>query len=138
MTNQRGETTLLGRAEEPLLLRERQDDSAGAEAVLRQHIRVAECAVVGLLEEEGALKLHAFVVPTAKGALLTEAELKTYCRAFVESRQVPARIHFQTSLPKSPDGQILREELRVAAQASVKRAFRRVKSAISELAVLQS
>jgi excisionase family DNA binding protein len=121
MTNQRGEITLLGPVEETLNIRGHKVILAEVEAVLRRHIRVAECAVVALLDATGGFeaKIHAFVAPTAKGALLTERELKAFCRTFLPAYKLPARIHLQPALPKSADGQIARESLKAAAQGAV-------------------
>jgi acyl-coenzyme A synthetase/AMP-(fatty) acid ligase len=120
MTDQRGEVTLLGRGEETLNIRGQKINPAEVEAVLRRHTGVAECAVLGLLDAAGgfATKQHAFVVPTAKGALLTERDLKAYCRAFLPSAKVPARIHVQPALPKSQDGRISLDILKAAAQVA--------------------
>ncbi len=119
MAGQRGGVALLGRKPETLTIGGHKVNPAEVEAVLRRHLRVAECAVVGLMDAAGgfATKMHAFVAPTAKGALLTERELKAYCRTFLPSYKVPARLHFQPSLPKSADGQIWREALQAAPPA---------------------
>ncbi|MGA2543284.1 MAG: AMP-binding protein [Verrucomicrobiota bacterium] len=118
MSDQHGAVTLLGRQAERLEIGGHSVNPTEIEAVLRRHPRVAECAVVGLMDAgDFQTKLHAFVAPTAKGALLTERELKAYCRTFLPSYKVPARLHVQPALPKSPDGRILREALQAAAQA---------------------
>jgi long-chain acyl-CoA synthetase len=96
-----GRVTLLGHGQEMLRIRGRIVNPAEIEAVLRRHVGVAECAVTGLLDAAGGFEtaIHAFVAPTAKGALLTEQDLKLYCRAHLQPYKVPARIHFQASLP---------------------------------------
>jgi long-chain acyl-CoA synthetase len=135
MTDKRGGVTLLGRKEETLHIGGHKVNPAEVEAVLRRHLRVAECAVVGLLDPAGGFetKMHAFVAPTAKGALLTERELKTYCRTFLPPYKVPARLHVQPSLPKSADGRILREALKAAAHGAVGSELGGVKSDIAEI-----
>lgn len=140
IADQRGEVTLLGRMEETLHIRGHQVNRAEVEAVLRRHLRVAECAVVGLLDASGGFetKLHAFVAPTTKGALLTERELKAYCRNFLQSYKVPVHFHFQPSLPKSADGQIARQALKVAAQGAVRSELGIVKSELSEFLIPHS
>jgi long-chain acyl-CoA synthetase len=119
MADPRGGVTLLRGKVDTLNIGGHKVNPAEVEAVLRRHLRVAECAVVGLMDASGDFetKMHAFVAPTAKGALLTERELKAYCRTFLPSYKVPARLHLQPSLPKSADGRILREALIAAAQA---------------------
>ena len=140
MTTQQGEVTMLGRVEETLNIRGHKVSPSEVEAVLRRHVRVADCAVVGLLDAAGGFepKMHAFVAPTAKGAMLTERELKAYCRTFLSSYKVPARIHFQASLPKSADGRISREALKAAAQSAVGGEMGMVKSAIAEIVIPRS
>jgi acyl-CoA synthetase (AMP-forming)/AMP-acid ligase II len=119
MTGRHGGVTLLGRKEETLNIGGHKVNPAEIEAVLRRHPRVAECAVVGVMDPAGGFetKMHAFVAPTAKGAMLTERELLAYCRTFLPAYKVPARLHVQPSLPKSAEGRILREALKTAAQA---------------------
>lgn len=114
-TDKDGVVSFHGPAVETIEIRGRKVDPAEIETVIRRHIRVAECAVVGAAEGGGESKLHAFIVPTAKGAMLTESELKTYCRTFLETGKVPARFHFEKSLPKSAHGEILRATLQAAA-----------------------
>ena len=84
MTDLNSEVTLLGREEETLHIRGHKVSPAEVEAVLRRHVMVAECAVTGLLDAAGGFetKLHAFVARTARGALVTERDLKAYCRSF--------------------------------------------------------
>jgi acyl-coenzyme A synthetase/AMP-(fatty) acid ligase len=96
-----GGVTLLGRTQEMLNIRGRKVNPAEIEAVLRRHDGVAECAVTGLLDAAGGFEtaIHAFVAPSAKGAMLTEQDLKVFCRAYLQPYKVPARIHFQASLP---------------------------------------
>jgi len=135
-----GEVTLLGRMEETLNIRGHKINPAEVEAVLRRHRSVAECAVVGLLDaaEGFETKLHAFVAPTSQGSMLTERDLKAYCRAFLPAAKVPARIHFQASLPKSAEGRILRENLKAAAQVAAHSALRKVKREIPHFLVPQT
>ena len=124
MADERGAVTLLGCKEEMLNIGGHEVNPAEVETVLRRHLRVAECAVVGLMDADGGFKMrmNAFVAPTAKGTLLTERELKDYCRTFLASYKVPSRFYFQRLLPKSADGRILRETLKAAAIAMAEKA----------------
>jgi long-chain acyl-CoA synthetase len=135
MSEPRGGVTPLERAEETLMIRGHKVNPAEVEAVLRRHAGVADCAVAGLLDGAGGFGtvLHAFVVRTARGALLTERELKEHCRAFLQSYKVPARIHFRSLLPKSADGRVLREALKTAAQGAVNGAAAKMKCGIPDL-----
>ena len=131
MKDKLGEVTLLGGAEETLQVRGHKVNLAEVEAVLRRHGMVADCAVAGLLGAAGSfeIELHAFVALTAKGALVTERDLKAFCRAFLPSYKVPARIHFRASLPKSADGRISREALKAAAHGAAQGALGKGKHA---------
>ena len=115
VADQQGAISFAQPAAEKLEIRGCKIDLSEIETVLRRHIRVAECAVVGVGGVAGGFKLHAFIVPTAKGAMLTEPEMKGYCRTFLESAKIPARFHFEKSLPKSDHGEILRSHLQAAA-----------------------
>ncbi|MGD0412523.1 MAG: AMP-binding protein [Verrucomicrobiota bacterium] len=139
-TDKRGEVILLARMEETLSIRGHKINPAEVEAVLRRHVSVADCAVVGLLDAAGGFetRVHAFVVPNSKGAMLTERDLKAYCRVFLPSSQVPARIHFQASLPKSEEGRISLRTLKGAAQVAGQGQLRKVKSEIPRILVPQS
>jgi long-chain acyl-CoA synthetase len=139
-TDKRGEIVLLGRKEETLNTRGHNINPADIEAVLQRHAHVAECAVVGLLDATGGFetKIHAFVVPTANGAMLTERDLKAHCRAFLPSGKVPARIHFQASLPRSEEGRVLREILKAAAQLASHSALGKVETEIPRFQIPRS
>jgi acyl-CoA synthetase (AMP-forming)/AMP-acid ligase II len=78
------------------------------------------------------------VAPTAKGALLTERDLKAFCREFLPSGEVPARIYFQASLPKSGEGRIRREALKAAAQAAAHNELQKPQSEIPRFLTPQS
>lgn len=132
-----GGVRLLEGAEETFQIRGRKVNPAEIEAVLLRHSGVAECAVTGLLETDGGLEtsLHAFVAPTARGALLTEKDLKNYCRTFLQPHKVPVRIHFQPSLPKSADGRILHERLKAAAQTEGNGELGRTQDELSEFVI---
>ena len=140
VADKNGEVSLLGRKEEALHIRGRKINPAAVEAVLRRHAGVAECAVVGLLDAAGGFetKIHAFVAPTAKGALLTERDLKAFCRAFLPACEVPARIYFQASLPKSAEGRTRREALKAAAQVAAHNELQKAQSEIPQFLNPQS
>jgi excisionase family DNA binding protein len=137
VADEHGGVTLLERTEETLQIRGQKVNPAEIEAVLRRHDGVAECAVTGLLEANGKLEtaLHAFVAPTARGTLLSERDLKTYCRAFLQPHKVPVRIHFHASLPKSADGRVLRETLKAAAQFAADGELGKAQSGFSEFLI---
>ena len=92
------------------------------EAILLEHPRVSEAAVVGLpsklLGEEAAAFVVLDAAPEVAGAdapgglaadILTE--LASYCRTRMAPYKVPARIEHVPSLPRSGTGKVLKTEL---------------------------
>ena len=75
------------------------------EAVLNEHERVAESAVVGVKDEDGLTKPEAFVVLESSGG---ERQLEGVLRQFVRQRlggnKTPRAFHFVASLPEIAPG----------------------------------
>lgn len=110
-----GEVELLGRMDDVLKVGGRKVNPGEIEMALNRHPGVTESAVIGVPDPTGIfeLQLHAFVV--LKGsAKPSPSDLLQHCREYVESYKLPAQIHFRASLPKSPVGKILRQQLRVS------------------------
>ncbi len=87
---------------------------AELEAVLHEHPAVAEAAVVGVPDEIYGENVVAFVV-VAPGQTLTEQEVIDHACRHVAKFKAPTRVHFETMLPKSNIGKILRRVLREKA-----------------------
>jgi long-chain acyl-CoA synthetase len=81
------------------------------EAVLYQHEKVHECAVVGVADEKYGEALFAVIVP-APGATLDEDEVLAHCRGRIGGYKIPRRMAFVAEMPKSAMGKILKTELR--------------------------
>jgi len=64
---------------------------------------------------------------------LTKRDLKAFCRAFLPSDKVPARIYFQASLPKSADGRIACESLKAATHGAAQGASGKGKGELVQL-----
>ncbi|MCG3127778.1 MAG: Long-chain-fatty-acid--CoA ligase [Phycisphaerae bacterium] len=107
-----GQISLVGRIDDVLKIGGRKVIPNEVEMTLNRHPAVIESAAVAVADPKGILEhvLHAFVA-LRDGASPSEAELMTHCRQYLESYKLPARIHFRTSLPKSPVGKILRRAL---------------------------
>jgi len=71
---------------------------------------VAEVAVAGIPDEYRGETVKAWVV-LRPGEMLTELDVKTWCREWLAAFKVPTRIEFLSELPKSVMGKILKREL---------------------------
>ena len=84
---------------------------ADVEAVLFEHPKVKEAAVIGVPDEKRGETVKAFVV-LKEGETATEEELITFCRENLAVYKSPRIIEFRDDLPKSMVGKVLRRELR--------------------------
>ncbi|MEV0028053.1 AMP-binding protein [Nocardia sp. NPDC050793] len=84
------------------------------ESVLVLHEQVAEAAVVGLPDELRGEVLEAFVVlrSGSSGSAELAAELQQLVKEKFAAHAYPRRVHFVTSLPKTPSGKVQRFVLR--------------------------
>jgi long-chain acyl-CoA synthetase len=81
------------------------------EDLLHQHKAVNECGVVGLPHHEYGEAVTAFVT-LKPGMTADESTLISFCKERLARYKVPKAIHFVDDLPKTPQGKILRRELR--------------------------
>ena len=81
------------------------------ESVVAEHPTILECAVVGMIDEQGNEAIKLFVV--RKDQQLTEAQLYQYLLRQLASYKLPQQIVFVDNLPKSSIGKVLRRELKV-------------------------
>jgi long-chain acyl-CoA synthetase len=84
---------------------------ADVEAVLFEHPKVREAAVIGVPDEYRGETVKAFVV-LKEGESATEEEIIEFCREGMAAYRVPRVIEFRDDLPKSMVGKVLRRELR--------------------------
>jgi len=88
------------------------------ENALGQHPAVHECAVFGVPDDKWGEAVQAGV-QLREGAQVSEAELMAFVRERLGPVQTPKRIHFHTSLPRSPVGKVLKTDVRqMALQAT--------------------
>jgi long-chain acyl-CoA synthetase len=85
--------------------------SSEVEAVLYQHPKVHECAVIGVPDDTYGEALFAAIV-AAPGQTVTEDEIIAHCRGKIGGYKIPRRMAFLGALPKSAMGKILKTELR--------------------------
>ncbi|HCM30333.1 MAG TPA: long-chain fatty acid--CoA ligase, partial [Acinetobacter radioresistens] len=77
------------------------------EAVLSQHPKVLEVAVIGVADEKSGEVPKAFIVK--KEQSLTAEEIQSYARENLTGYKQPRYIEFLHELPKSTVGKILRK-----------------------------
>jgi long-chain acyl-CoA synthetase len=83
------------------------------ENVLLAHSAIQEAAVVGVSDSTWGEAVAAVIV-LEDGAVVSEAELLTHCRASLAGYKVPKHVRFDTEpLPRTATGKLLRRELRV-------------------------
>ncbi|MEU1622895.1 4-coumarate--CoA ligase family protein [Streptomyces sp. NPDC005722] len=84
---------------------------AELEAVLLTDPRVADAAVIGVVDEDGNEVPKAYVVPQP-GAALTADEVIAHVAAQVAPYKKVRRVEFTDAIPRAASGKILRRELR--------------------------
>jgi len=81
------------------------------EEVLATHPAVAEVGVAGVLDEVRGEAVKAWIV-LRSAEVVTEQELRTFCREKMAPYKVPSHIEFRSDLPKTMVGKVLRRALR--------------------------
>jgi fatty-acyl-CoA synthase len=81
------------------------------EHLLHRHPEVADAAVVGKPDPTWGETVAAFIRPAA-GAVVTEAELHTYCREHLAAYKTPVTWIFLDAFPLTPSGKIRKNVLR--------------------------
>jgi long-chain acyl-CoA synthetase len=84
---------------------------ADVEAVLFEHPKVMEAAVIGVPDERRGETVKAVIV-LKEGETATPEEIIEFCRERMAPYRVPRLVEFRTDLPKSLLGKVLRRELR--------------------------
>jgi len=81
------------------------------EEVLYTHEAVEECGVAGAPHEEYGEAVTAFI-KLKEGRTVTEEELIRFCKEKMASYKAPKKVIFMEELPKTPQGKILKRELK--------------------------
>jgi acyl-CoA synthetase (AMP-forming)/AMP-acid ligase II len=85
--------------------------SREVEDVLYMHPAIAEVAVVGVPDAVWVERVHA-VVALKTDATATENDVIAFCKEHLASYKAPKSVKFVESLPKNPQGKILKKEIR--------------------------
>ena len=80
------------------------------ESVLSAHRKVAEVAALGIPDEMRG-EVVGVAISLKRGEVATESEVKRFCLERLANYKVPKQVVFVDSLPKTPSGEIRREEL---------------------------
>jgi acyl-CoA synthetase (AMP-forming)/AMP-acid ligase II len=81
------------------------------EEVLYRHPAVKECAVIGLPDDKWVERVHAVIV-LKEGMEANGNEIVEFCKQHLARYKAPRSVEFVESLPKNPQGKILKKELR--------------------------
>ena len=86
------------------------------EEVIATQPGVADCAVVGVADDDWGQRIAAIIVPTAD-ATLTAEDVRTWVRSRVRGSRTPDQVEFRASLPYTETGKLLRRALRQELEA---------------------
>jgi acyl-CoA synthetase (AMP-forming)/AMP-acid ligase II len=109
--------TIVDRLKELIKYKGYQVAPAVLEAVLLTHPRIADAAVIGVLDEDGQEIPKAYVVIQADSDL-TEVEVMEFVASKVAPHEKVRRVEFIELIPKSTAGKILRKDLRARETAT--------------------
>jgi acyl-CoA synthetase (AMP-forming)/AMP-acid ligase II len=82
------------------------------EEVLYRHSAIKETAVIGVPDPYWIERVHALVVLKG-GAQAAEEDVISFCREQIAHYKAPKTVEFVESLPKNPQGKILKKEIRL-------------------------
>jgi len=81
------------------------------EEVLYRHPAVMEAAVVGIPDDYWVERVHAIIV-LKEGQQATAEEIIDFCKKHIAHYKSPKGVDFVNTLPKNPQGKILKKEIR--------------------------
>ena len=111
MVDEDGELFLTGMKKDMILAKGQNIYPSDIEAVLCSHPKVAEASVVGAPDEMRGEIIKA-VIQLKAGQVAGEQEIKRFCLQHLANYKVPRQVIFTGSLPKTANGEIIKEDLR--------------------------
>lgn len=81
------------------------------EEVLSTHPKIAECAVIGIPDEQRG-EVPKAIITLKENVTATEKELRRFCHEKIAMYKNPKHFEFRNDLPKTPTGKIMKEVLR--------------------------
>jgi len=105
-----GEVFLTGRSKDIIIVKGQNIYPSDIEEVLYTHPKVAEAAVVGVPDETRGETVRA-IIRLKAGEVVTELEIKHFCREHMADYKVPRQVSFVDSLPKTAGGKIDKKNL---------------------------
>ena len=90
------------------------------EEIFYQHPAVAEAAVIGVPDDLWIERVHAEVV-LKEGRHATGDEMIEFCKQHLARYKAPKSIEFIKSLPKNPQGKIMKRQIRKKYWAETER-----------------
>ena len=106
-----GTFTHCGRADDMLKVSGKWLSPQEVESCLLQHPAVKECAVVGVTDDRGLVKPHAFVVADGGSTVLAD-ELRAFVRDRLDAYKHPREVLFLDALPRTHLGKVDRNRLK--------------------------
>jgi acyl-CoA synthetase (AMP-forming)/AMP-acid ligase II len=103
--------TIVDRAKDMIITGGENVYSAEVEAVMLKHPAVAQVAVIGTSDARWGERVTALVV-LKLSVNVTVSELEQHCRTHLAGYKVPKSILFESSLPMTPTGKIVKPALR--------------------------
>ena len=107
-----GSVYIVDRLKELIKYKGYQVPPAELEALLLTHPKIADTAVVGVIDEESGEEIPKAFVVTQSDAELTEADVIEFVAAKVAPHKKVRAVEFIDVIPKSASGKILRKDLR--------------------------
>jgi acyl-CoA synthetase (AMP-forming)/AMP-acid ligase II len=110
--DEHGAVLITGRIKDIIIRKGENVSAKEVEDVLYGHPRVADVAVLGILDEDRGEMVVAFVV-LKEGDALTVPDVREYCKSVgLMTQKIPERVEVIDVMPRNPSGKVPKHELR--------------------------